>query len=228
MSQQRHLVMFVKAPLAGAVKTRLAAEIGADAACRFYHETTCRILGRVGRDARWTTWLAVTPDRYVEGQKFWPPQFTRLPQGGGDLGARMARTMRDLPPGPAAIIGSDIPDLSAIHVARAFDALDHHEVVFGPAPDGGFWLVALRRQSPAPDIFRNVRWSSPQALADTLANLAPDQAVGMLEELADIDDGADFARWRRTMQRQPTGGDQRGGSTCSLSRGSSSTKLHGR
>ena len=66
--------------------------------------------------------------------------------------------------------------------------------MFGPAVDGGYWLVGLRRH-PRRDPFRGVAWSGPQALAETLANLRGVQ-VAMLETLEDVDDGADYARWR--------------------------------
>lgn len=202
MSPQRHLVIFVKAPLVGTVKTRLAADIGADAAWRFYRDTTARILRRIGRDRRWMCWLAVTPDRHARSRRYWPWQLARLAQGPGDLGARMARVMRCLPPGPAIIVGSDIPDLTAAHVAHAFRALARHRLVLGPAADGGYWLIGMQRRPPIADvqradIFRKVRWSSRYALADTLANLPTGWTAGILDVLADIDDGADLVRWRQ-------------------------------
>ena len=196
MSPRRHLVIFVKAPRVGAVKTRLAADIGALAAWRFYRNTTARIVRRLGRDRRWTCWLAVTPDRFARQGRFWPQRPPRLPQGAGDLGARMARPLRRLPPGPVVIVGTDVPDLCAAHVECAFRALNRHDAVFGPAPDGGYWLIGMRRRRRACDIFRNVRWSTRHALADTLVNLGPRLTVAFLEELADIDDGASFRRWR--------------------------------
>ena len=110
--------------------------------------------------------------------------------------------MRCLPPGPAVIVGSDIPDLTAAHVAHAFRVLARHRLVLGPAADGGYWLIGMQRRPPMADvqwadIFRSVRWSSRHALADTLANLPTGWTVGILDVLADIDDGADLARWRR-------------------------------
>ena len=196
MTTQRHLVIFVKAPQLGAVKTRLAADIGAVDALRFYRATTARIVRRLGRDSRWRCWLAVTPDRFVRNRGYWPRRLPRLAQGAGDLGARMARPLVRLPPGPVVIVGTDVPDLGAAHVARAFAALRRKAAVFGPAPDGGYWLVGVRRRRLARDIFRGVRWSGPHALADTLANLPPGLEPEFLEPLADIDDGRDYRRWR--------------------------------
>ena len=138
---------------------------------------------RLGADPRWTTWLAVTPDRSVP----WPPGFGVLPQGKGDLGERMARVARLIPaPGPVLIVGADIPGITTGAVARAFRALGDHDAVFGPAADGGYWAVGLRRRPRFQDPFRDVRWSTEHALADSLANLAG-ASVAMLDFMDDVD-----------------------------------------
>ncbi len=201
MSLENHLVVFVKAPRLGAVKRRLAAGVGDVAAWRFYRGTSSEILRRLVGGGRWRCWLAITPDRHAAGGRFWPlagpSKWRRLGQGPGDIGRRMERAVRAMPPGPVVIVGSDIPEVTAVHVARAFAALGRSEVVFGPAADGGYWLVGVRRRPRLPDLFRSVRWSSPHALADTLANLAPGARVERLDLLEDIDDAAALARWRR-------------------------------
>ena len=94
------------------------------------------------------------------------------------------------------IIGSDIPDLTADHVDRAFRSLADKDTVFGPSPDGGFWLIGARRRPLPRGVFRAVRWSSEHALADTLANLERGASVGLLEVLSDVDDGEAYERWR--------------------------------
>ncbi len=195
MLADKHLVVMVRAPRLGAIKRRLARDIGAAAARHFYVETTAAILRRLAGDRRWRCLLAVTPDRYAAKARFWPSAIPRLPQGPGDLGARMARPLAVLPPGPVVIVGSDIPDLRARHVAAAFAALDTHDAVFGPASDGGFWLVGLARPANATALFRRVRWSTRHALADTLANLGPDQTPALLELLDDSDATAAYERW---------------------------------
>lgn len=196
MNPRRHLVVFVKAPRIGAVKSRLAADIGAVGAWRFYRQSTRDLLRRVGRDGRWTCRLAITPDTATKDNRIWPGDMPRRPQGTGDLGARMARAVREPPAGPVVIIGSDIPDLDAGHVDRAFRALGDNHMVFGPSPDGGFWLIGAGRRPLPRDLFRAVRWSSQYALADTLANLGRRTKVGLLEQLDDIDSGADHHRWK--------------------------------
>ncbi len=196
MRPARHLVVFLRAPRLGAVKTRLAADVGAVAAWRFYRGCTARILGRVARDARWHSRLAVTPDRFA-GAGFWPVHLARMAQGGGNLGARLKRPLRRLPPGPVVIVGTDMPELDAGQIARAFRALGRHDAVFGPATDGGYWLIGLARRRPLPrGLFGGVRWSTRHALADTCASLPSHFRIALLEERADIDDGAGYRRWR--------------------------------
>jgi len=195
MRPGRHLVVFLRAPQLGRVKSRLAAGIGALAALRFYRGTSTRLLRVMARDRRWRLELWLTPDRAARAR--WPVTAPRRGQGGGDLGRRMARVFAQMPPGPAVIIGSDIPDLRPAHVAAAFRALGRAEAVFGPATDGGYWLVGLRRRPRVPrGLFERVRWSSDQALSDTLAGLPRGMSVALLEMLADVDDAADYARWR--------------------------------
>lgn len=187
------LVVFAKAPRMGAVKSRLARDVGQVAATAFCRRTTERLLRRLGKDPRWRCLLAVTPDRDAQG-RFWPRRFGRLKQGAGDLGAKMERPLRRLPPGPVVIVGTDIPDLDRRHVAAAFRALGRQDAVFGPAADGGYWLVGLKRRPAVPPLFRRVRWSSEHALADTLAGLPEGFRIAFLETLVDVDDGASWSR----------------------------------
>jgi uncharacterized protein len=118
------------------------------------------------------------------------------PQGPGGLGARMQRLMDRLPPGPVVIIGSDIPGIARRDIAAAFHALGAGDAVFGPADDGGYWLVGQRRMPRILRLFDAVRWSSRHTLADTLANVEG-RRVCLLRSAADVDGAADYLRWRR-------------------------------
>ena len=160
-----------KAPVAGAVKTRLAREIGVATATRFARQATAALLQRLARDPRWQTILAVSPDAAV-ASRCWPPGIARIAQGRGDLGRRMQRLMQRMPPGPVAIVGTDVPGITPTLIAQAFRRLGRHDAVFGPAADGGYWLVGMRRRPRLLRPFAGVRWSSEHALADTLANLS--------------------------------------------------------
>ncbi|MBT4773161.1 MAG: glycosyltransferase [Rhodospirillaceae bacterium] len=207
MNLEHHLVIFARTPRRGAVKRRLAADIGAGPALAFYRRTLNDVTRRLGSDPRWRTWLAVTPDGDALHPGLWPlvPGVGLIPQGQGDLGARMARPMVELPPGPVMVIGTDIPDIAPGHIADGFAALGTHDFVFGPAADGGYWLVGARRRPVVPaGLFRDVRWSTAHALADTLAGLPRRARVAMLDELDDVDDGAAWAAWRESRRKRVT------------------------
>jgi len=199
----------VKVPQIGATKTRLAAGIGPLAAWRFYCHTTEQVIRRLGRhglSSKWKIWLAVTPERLASGTRFWPVGVVTIGQGRGDLGHRMARPMLDLPPGPVVLIGSDVPGIQPVHIATAFDVLERNDVVFGPAEDGGYWLVGLKRRPFVPGrlrpgLFRCVRWSSEQALEDTVAGLDPRYRVARISTLSDVDTVDDLRRWQQLQKR---------------------------
>ncbi|HCQ57301.1 MAG TPA: hypothetical protein DIU10_05265, partial [Sulfitobacter sp.] len=142
------LIVMVKEPHPGRVKTRLGRDLGMVGAAWWFRHQTRRLLRRI-EDPRWQVVLAVAPD--VEGlqSRVWPAHLPRWPQGRGNLGDRMARMLRAAP-GPACVIGADIPGINRKELARAFDALGRHDAVFGPAPDGGYWLVGLKHPRRAP------------------------------------------------------------------------------
>lgn len=191
----RHLVVFARLPRLGHGKRRLAKDVGPIEALRFQRTTLATTLRRIGRDRRWTTSIAVTPDRTSS----WPARYRLHPQGSGDLGGRMTRIARRLTRGPLVLIGSDIPGITAATIARAFHLLGDRDAVFGPAPDGGYWLVGLKRRPRLIVPFTGVRWSSPWALSDTVANLKG-ATVGFVDALEDVDDGSSWRRWRARLQ----------------------------
>ena len=193
---QRHLVVMARAPRLGRVKRRLARDVGALEALRFYRSHTAALLRDLSDDPRWRLWLALTPDRALRAPVPWRFHGTMVAQGGGDLGRRMGRLFECLPPGPLVMIGSDIPGITRGHITRAFQALGACDWVFGPAEDGGYWLVGARRRPRIATPFDDVRWSTAHTLGDTLANLAG-QRVACLETLRDVDSGADLAALRR-------------------------------
>jgi hypothetical protein len=193
---RQQLVIFAKAPALGRVKSRLARGIGAGAALSFYRRTLAALLRRVARDRPWSTALAVAPDRSARDGRIWPPRVPRRAQGAGNLGHRMGRVFRNWRKGALIIVGADIPDITADHIARAFRALGSADVVLGPAPDGGYWLIGAKGTARRGDLFAGVRWSSAHALADTLRNLRG-RRVALVDRLDDIDDAPSYRRWRR-------------------------------
>ena len=197
----KHLVIMAKAPAMGRAKRRLAGEIGEIAALRFYRACLFHAVSRLAQDARWHVWLAVDPDHAMAGS-VWPDRkrIALLPQGRGDLGRRMQRLFARLPPGPAVIVGSDIPAICPAHIAEAFRLLGTADAVFGRAPDGGYWLMGLKRTPKALRPFAGVRWSSSHALADTLANLGG-RRVAFAATLSDVDTETDLSQERDRAER---------------------------
>ena len=183
---RRTLILMLKEPRPGRVKTRLGQGIGMVGAAWWFRHQAQGLIRRL-RDPRWRLVLALSPDRDGLASRVWPRGLARMPQGRGDLGVRMGRLLRRAPGGPVCLIGADIPGLSRCHVARAFTVLGHHDVVFGPATDGGYWLVGARNPSRLPrGMFDGVRWSTRHALDDTVATV-PGLLVGLADMLQDVD-----------------------------------------
>jgi rSAM/selenodomain-associated transferase 1 len=192
----RTLVIMVKEPLPGRVKTRLGRDLGMTAAAWWFRHQTRALIRRV-QDPRWQVVLAVAPDRAGLSSRVWPAHLPRWPQGRGDLGDRMGRMLRGAPAGQVCVIGADIPGVTSSRVAEAFRALGSHDAVFGPAPDGGYWLIGLKRARPVPPrLFENVRWSTEDALADTVATL-PDHRIAQVATLRDVDTIDDLPMTKR-------------------------------
>lgn len=184
----RWLVIFVKEPRPGRVKTRLGRDFGYVAAAWWFRHQTRQLLRRIGRDRRWRTVLAVSPDREGLESRVWPGSFPRIAQGQGSLGDRMSGVLHALPPGPVIIVGADIPEIEPRHIARGFETLGRSDAVLGPSDDGGYWMIGLARGAQAlpAHIFKDVRWSTEHALDDTVASLAP-LRIGYSSTLHDVD-----------------------------------------
>ena len=187
----RRLVIMVKEPRAGRVKTRLGNSIGMTAAAWWFRHQSQQLIRRLV-DPRWELILAISPDHEVVQSRFWSPSVARIPQGKGNLGDRMKAIFKLLPPGPVCIIGADIPKVNIQKIWAAFRILGNHQVTLGPAQDGGYWLIGLKRNKPLPSqMFKSVRWSGNDALYDTVANLS-NLSIGYVDTLNDVDDVSDL------------------------------------
>ncbi len=185
------LLVFVRAPERGRVKTRLAAAIGDGAALRIYRRLAEHTLA-VAREFAGDVEVRVHYASAGAGEavRTWlgdGPIY--LPQAEGDLGVRMRDAFeRAFADGAdrVVIVGSDLPELSAPLLRRAFDLLDGSAAVIGPAQDGGYYLLGLRGMIGA--VFDGVEWSTPGVLTATLDRLrAADADPAMLPALADVD-----------------------------------------
>ena len=193
MKTARSVVVMARPAVAGEVKTRLAEACGERFALAVYRLLLRRTLRRVARGP-WSTVVAVAPsagDR--RRQRF--RGLATMAQSGRDLGERMHNAFAAMPPGPVVMVGTDIPGLRRQHISRAFRALERHEAVFGPALDGGYWLVGLAPELRDAGIFSAVRWSTRHALADTLENIPQTCATALIGTLGDVDTVEDVERW---------------------------------
>jgi uncharacterized protein len=185
--RDRLLIVFSKNPVAGRVKTRLAASIGDTEALRIYEqlrELTERATASVAasKAIAYSDLIPETDLLLTGDAEAWLQQ-------GRDLGERMHRAFVkgfSLGFSRVALIGTDCPDLSAAIVEEAFLALDACDVALGPARDGGFYLAALKR--PFPELFLDRTWSTPEVLGNSLRIIREHgKSCALLPELADID-----------------------------------------
>jgi rSAM/selenodomain-associated transferase 1 len=185
---EQQLIVFVKAPRPGLVKTRLADALGPARACVIYRQLLERLLECLR--SLGPVELRFTPDdAFEEIQPWLAPQWRAASQDAGNLGERIERAFADAFSADAkrvAVIGSDCPDVSAQDIETAWAALRTFDVVLGPATDGGYWLIGLR--GPQSLLFRNMPWSSAAVLQETLSRArTAGLRVHLLRELSDVD-----------------------------------------
>ncbi|AMJ64812.1 TIGR04282 family arsenosugar biosynthesis glycosyltransferase [Hymenobacter sp. PAMC 26628] len=197
-----HLLIFAREPVLGRVKTRLAAGIGAEAALATYRQLLALTAQAVAAaQVPATVWLAEAPALPFDSTQprpEWPGLPWRVQPPAELLGARMAHAFGaafEAGAGRAAIIGTDCPSLSAELLRQAFELLLTHDVVLGPAADGGYYLLGMNKLEP--DLFANKDWSTATVLPDTLADAARlGLRVAQLPTLHDVDSAEDLAIWR--------------------------------
>jgi uncharacterized protein len=165
------VAVLLKAPRLGAVKTRLAAEIGERQALRLYRVMTARVLSAV-RAAGLDAIIWFTPPEARPEMEFWLGETWELrPQISGDAGARLAAAARAVPRGhPWIAVCSDCPAITAGALRQACAGLERAGVVIGPSYDGGYYLIGGR--TPLPDIFTAMPWGTNRVLSETRARLA--------------------------------------------------------
>ena len=209
------LVIMVKQPVPGRVKTRLCPPLTPDQAAELYRCFLLDKMAQVRRVSAASPYLAFTP---AEAEGFFVTlaagKFALVPQEGKDLGDRLSHLSTRLllagHPG-VIVIDSDTPSLPDEYLAQASERMadEGTDALFGPAEDGGYYLVGLRR--PAPGLFQGITWSTPVVLEQTLARAAAARLrVCLLPPWYDVDTGADLERLRRdlVMNGAPAGHTQ--------------------
>lgn len=193
------LGIFVKAPIPGRVKTRLAGELGPRGAAEVYRRIGRHVVqATVGPGYRTTVWF--TPRRELRRVREWLDSVDMVAfraQVGTGLGARLIGAFsREFRAGARRVImiGSDCPGVDARVVREAFGALSDCDLVLGPALDGGYYLIGLA--APAPGLFRGIAWSTEAVTSQTLARAS---ALGLsyqaLPPLCDVDTARDARAW---------------------------------
>lgn len=184
------LVLFAKYPLPGYAKTRLIPALGAEGAARVHRHLTERTVDALmasqapveirfagAAEAAFRQWLG-------DGAAL-------VQQADGDLSDRLIAASREE---PHIFFGADTPDLSVAIIAQAILLLQAHDVVIGPADDGGYYLIGM--QSARPELLTDMPWSTEQVLPETLRRCtAFGLKVALLPVLADCDRPEDLARW---------------------------------
>ncbi len=194
----RRLILFGRYPVPGKTKTRLIPLLGPAGAAELQRHLTEKSLVTLiqshlapvafchtgGTRRQLHSWLGHHPVRLTT-------------QVQGDLGTRMEHALFSaLNQGcnKVVLVGTDVPGMTAGHLSAAFEALSKKDIVLGSSLDGGYWLVGLRCQA---DIFRNIAWSTPDVLAQTLAVARSQRlSTALLEPLNDIDTEADLKAWQ--------------------------------
>lgn len=189
MENKNLLIVFVKNPVSGKVKTRLAKTIGNENAFLVYHELlritenatrqlkNCHVQVYFSENREEDTWQGC--EKFI--------------QQGNDLGEKMQFAFEQgftLGFKNIVLIGSDLPEISSDIIQKAFDALKANDIVFGPSEDGGYYLVGMKVLHH--EIFKNKPWSTPNLLEVTLKQLEGHKSVCCLTELNDIDEYEDL------------------------------------
>ncbi len=187
------ILIFVRPPEPGKVKTRLAAVIGAEKALQVYIfllKHTAGLVSSLGIQL-----FVFYAGDVVAHDMFTGPQVTKLQQGEGDLGERMDAAFTEVFSrgfGQAVIIGSDCYELTSDIILEGLSLLQQTDLVIGPARDGGYYLLGMNQ--PLKSVFDAIAWSSQTVFRDTMARAArEDCSVSLLQVLTDVDQAADIS-----------------------------------
>jgi rSAM/selenodomain-associated transferase 1 len=208
MNDNRCVLLFVKLPEKGKVKTRLARDVEWDLVLHLYESM---VLDTVGMLKQTTVPFLICfdpPDALDRMKRWLGPDCTYIPQTGTDLGERMERAfVRIFREGAdkALLIGSDIPGLSSAVILEAFDSLTSHDAVIGPARDGGYYLIGFQKNGFDAAVFHDMIWSTKAVFGETIMRLRENaRNVHVLPQCTDVDTKEDLKTLLNQMeQREP-------------------------
>ncbi|HTR44387.1 MAG TPA: TIGR04282 family arsenosugar biosynthesis glycosyltransferase [Thermodesulfovibrionales bacterium] len=196
MTDTLSILLFVRTPEKGRVKSRLAADLGDEMALVIYKSFLLDILAMLRNGPHPFTLCVYPPDSGEALADWLGPSFTYVAQEGNDLGEKMKNAFaRSFSGGTekAVLIGSDIPDLAIAVIDEAFRSLDTCDAVIGPASDGGYYLIGFRRDRFLPGVFEGILWGTESVFGKTLGLFhAADLSVHVLPQRHDIDTADDL------------------------------------
>ena len=190
--------IFCKAPVLGKVKTRLIQKLGRRGALDLYLQMFERLIAELSA-SRFNTELWISPDK--DHAFFEPYAFARFQQAGPDLGGRMSTALRDglTRHESVILVGTDLPLIDRSYIEQAVGALQTHDVVLGPAEDGGYGLVGVKAETP--DMFSDIDWGTERVLSQTCARLNRDGLdFGLLPLIWDVDRPDDLPRYQAWLE----------------------------
>ena len=201
MSADAPVILFVKAPVPGQVKSRLAGSLGGDAALELYRSFALDLLDTIDSCGH-PVEIFFTPSGARKAVVAWLGEGRRYAlQTGRELGSRMANAFRTAFTEGAAraiLIGSDLPDLPGEVITDAFAGLQEQGAVIGPAVDGGYYLIGFRNDTFWPDVFNNIRWSTGSVFRETMERFAGiGSRVYVMRQWQDVDTAEDLRSLRR-------------------------------
>ena len=208
------LIVFLKYPESGQVKTRLAKDIGDEKACAIYKLLAEGVMKNIfSKNPRtYDVHIFFTPADKQNKIKDWLKPFLDndqgvgtqyIPQEGNDLGERMSNAFKQTLQGKGCkrcvIIGTDCPGMDATLIEKAFEILKKRDIVIGPCKDGGYYLLGMSRL--VPDLFEDIAWSTDWVFDQTIEKIQKNNlSFDILKNLVDIDTQEDLYRYKSDFQ----------------------------
>ncbi|MBA4417824.1 MAG: hypothetical protein C0392_07930 [Syntrophus sp. (in: bacteria)] len=191
MSNKECIILFVKYPERGKVKTRLAESVGTEHALALYRLFVKDIMATL-QEGDYELIIAFSPPHSLESFQGWlGKDHHYIPQKGDDLGERMKNAFKDafaLGLQHVLLIGSDSPDLSGDIIMTAFESLKSNDAVIGPTYDGGYYLIGFRYDTFLPRVFEGIPWSTARVFQDSMDIFESGKyLIRVLPEWRDID-----------------------------------------
>ncbi|AFL85260.1 hypothetical protein Belba_2717 [Belliella baltica DSM 15883] len=203
MQSKKALIVFQKNPVLGKVKTRVAATLGEKQALEIYLQLLRHTYKMINQLQEIDTFIYFSEKIDSDLDEIFVEEVQFRVQNGADLGSRMKNAFEEVfneGYEKAVIIGTDCPEITVSIIHDAFEKLDLTDVVFGPAEDGGYYLLGKKKIDSA--LFDNMTWSHKNVLSDSIKRLnLKQQTFTLLEMLSDIDNEADWERYKNLISQ---------------------------